>query len=289
MPCPLCPSGRGETYAIVRATVEQDHVPVVGGLVITQDVDAIIVSAHLEVAVVRIQPAVDDLHDRYFALAAQHPIPNPDALYLIGRKAYVSGQFLDAYDAWAMCQILPDYSEVVIPPKRITGMPKTTMIGLIGEDRFIGVYNFTPGQSVSIVDLEKRKFVGEIPTAGCAFLLPNGNNSFTSICSNGSMLTSHLDADGKLAGTTKTPVLFDAENDPIFEDAPVDPQLLSGIDDAHYSRFGCRLRNAVDEDIGCVSSRHAWDTTWTPIGIPSEPVPHRTTATGQPVKLNAAV
>lgn len=108
-------------------------------------------------------------------------------------------------------------AEVIIPPKRITGMPKTTMIGLIGDDRYLGVYNFTPGQSVSIVDLEKREFVGEIPTAGCGFLIPNGKRSFTSICSNGSMLTSHLDRDGKLAGTTKTAVLFDPENDPIFE------------------------------------------------------------------------
>ncbi len=108
-------------------------------------------------------------------------------------------------------------AEVIIPPKRITGMPKTTMIGLLGGDRFIGIYNFTPAQSVSIVDLQEREFVAEIATAGCGFLFPNGERSFTSICANGSMLTSHLDATGKLAGTSKTPVLFDPENDPIFE------------------------------------------------------------------------
>jgi methylamine dehydrogenase heavy chain len=112
-------------------------------------------------------------------------------------------------------------AEILIPSKRITGMPKPLMTGLIDGERFLGVYNFTPGQSVSIIDLEKREFVGEIPTPGCGFLLPNGHRSFTSICSNGSMLTSHLDADGKLRDTTRTPVLFDAENDPIFEVAAV--------------------------------------------------------------------
>lgn len=108
-------------------------------------------------------------------------------------------------------------AEIEIPAKRITGMPKTIMTGLIGDERFLGVYNFTPGQSVSIVDLAERSFVGEIPIAGCAFLLPNGARSFTSICANGSLLTVHLNEDGTLAGTDRSPVAFDAEQDPIFE------------------------------------------------------------------------
>jgi len=107
--------------------------------------------------------------------------------------------------------------EVEIPPKRITGMPKTTMMDLLGDDRFIAGYNFTPSQSVSIVDLDKRSFVGEVPIAGCGFVIPNGARSFTSICANGALLTSHLDTDGRLTGTSKTPVVFDAEEDPIFE------------------------------------------------------------------------
>ena len=112
-------------------------------------------------------------------------------------------------------------AEIEIPAKRITGMPKTTMNGLIGDDRFLGVYNFNPAQSVSIVDLEKRAFVGEVPTPGCGFVLPTGERSFTSICSNGTLLTSHLDADGNLKGTSRTEQLFDANDDPIFETAAV--------------------------------------------------------------------
>ena len=63
-------------------------------------------------------------------------------------------------------------TEIEVPAKRITGMPKVTMSGLIGGDRFLGIYNFTPAQSVSIVDLEKRTFVGEVMTPGCGFILP---------------------------------------------------------------------------------------------------------------------
>ncbi len=156
--------------------------------------------------------------------------------------------------------------EVIIPPKRITGMPKTTMIGLIGDDRFLGVYNFTPGQSVSIVDLEKRTFVGEIPTAGCAFLIPNGKRSFTSICSNGSMLTSHLDREGKLAGTTKTPVLFDPDNDPIFEA----PATADGV--AYFPTFWGNVM-PVDVSGKDIEVQGTWsllgdgDEGWRPGGI----------------------
>ena len=107
--------------------------------------------------------------------------------------------------------------EIIIPPKRISGMPKKAAVSLLGGGKFLGVYNFTPGQSVSIVNLESREFVAEIPTAGCGFVIPNGERSFTSICSNGSFLTTHLNEDGTAAGTTKTDVSFDVDNDPIFE------------------------------------------------------------------------
>ncbi len=122
-------------------------------------------------------------------------------------------------------------AEVVIPAKRITGMPKRIATGLIGDQRFLGVYNFTPGQSVSIVDLKNREFVAEVSTAGCGFVIPNGKRSFTSICANGSFLTSHLNADGSLKDTSKSEAVFDANEDPIFEGAAV----ADGI--AHFPTF----------------------------------------------------
>ena len=108
-------------------------------------------------------------------------------------------------------------AEVVIPSKRITGMPKPVAAQLIGNDRFMGVYNFTPSQSVSIVDLESRTFVEEISTAGCSFVIPNGERSFSSICSNGSFLTTHLDKSGKAVGTSRTESVFSVDDDPVFE------------------------------------------------------------------------
>ena len=111
--------------------------------------------------------------------------------------------------------------EIEIPAKRISGMPKRMASGLLDEGRLLAIYNFTPAQSVTIVDLEKREFIAEVPTAGCSFVLPNGRRSFTSICSNGSLLTSHLNKRGEPTSTSKTEVLFDPDADPIFEAAAV--------------------------------------------------------------------
>jgi methylamine dehydrogenase heavy chain len=111
--------------------------------------------------------------------------------------------------------------EVVIPSKRMTGMPKPIASSLTPDERFLMVYNFTPAQSVSVVDLEKRSFVGEVPTPGCAFAVPTGQRSFFSICSNGTLRTVHLGADGAAAGTGQSDKLFDADADPVFEAAAV--------------------------------------------------------------------
>jgi hypothetical protein len=56
-------SGRGEAGFPTRTAVEQRHLPGVSRLVMTQDVDATVIAAQLEVAVDRVQPTVDDLAD----------------------------------------------------------------------------------------------------------------------------------------------------------------------------------------------------------------------------------
>lgn len=107
--------------------------------------------------------------------------------------------------------------EIEIPAKRLSGMPKTTSTALTRDQRFLAIYNFTPAQSLSIVDLERREFVTEIPLAGCGFVIASGKRGLTSICQNGTFLTQRLDRRGHLAGTSRTAVAFDSEDDPVFE------------------------------------------------------------------------
>lgn len=107
--------------------------------------------------------------------------------------------------------------EIIIPSKRMTGMPKPIATGMSADERLLMVYNFTPAQSVSIVDLVTRTFIAEVPTPGCGFVVPAGQRSFFSICSNGSLRTTHLDQTGKPASSEQSDKLFDADVDPVFE------------------------------------------------------------------------
>lgn len=109
--------------------------------------------------------------------------------------------------------------EIVIPPKRSSNMAMSAAAALTDDERFLVIYNFTPAQSVSIVDTHTREFVGEIDTAGCALVYPTGPRSFFSVCGDGGLLLVTLGEDGKLANRVRSPVLFDATKDPLSEKA----------------------------------------------------------------------
>jgi methylamine dehydrogenase heavy chain len=98
-------------------------------------------------------------------------------------------------------------------------MPMSAAAALTDDERFLVIYNFTPAQSVSIVDTHTRKFVGEIDTAGCALVYPTGPRTFFSVCGDGGLLLVTLGEDGKLGNRVRTPVLFDATKDPLSEKA----------------------------------------------------------------------
>ena len=56
--------------------------------------------------------------------------------------------------------------EVEIPPKRAVNVLTTGNAALSDDGRFLAVFNMTPATSLSIVDVEERRFVGEISTPG---------------------------------------------------------------------------------------------------------------------------
>jgi methylamine dehydrogenase heavy chain len=112
---------------------------------------------------------------------------------------------------------LAPIAEIGIPPKRASHMPMLGNAAVTDDDRFLVIYNFTPAQSVSVVDLKTRKLVGEIDTAGCALVYPTGPRSFFSLCGDGTALTVRLDDAGKAAAKARTAKLFDPVKDPVTE------------------------------------------------------------------------
>lgn len=110
--------------------------------------------------------------------------------------------------------------EVIIPPRKVSSMPERFGTALTADDRLLVVYNFAPGQSISVVDLEKREFVAEYPISGCALVFPTGTSAVSSLCSDGSWLTTVLTTEGELADSHRTPAVTD-NDDPMFEKAAI--------------------------------------------------------------------
>jgi methylamine dehydrogenase heavy chain len=107
--------------------------------------------------------------------------------------------------------------EIVVPPKRSSNMPAMGNAELTDDDRFLLIYNFNPGQSVTVVDTASRKFVGEIEIPGCALVYPTGARSFFSLCADGGLLAITLDDAGNAVRQERMAPFFDAAGDPVSE------------------------------------------------------------------------
>jgi methylamine dehydrogenase heavy chain len=117
--------------------------------------------------------------------------------------------------------------EIEIPPKRMNGVRNDGLVNLTEDERFLLVVNYTPAQSISIVDLENAEFVEEVETPGCSVLYAAGNRDFYSICGNGGFMQIKLGDDGRVISRTRTAPLFDPVNDFLTISA-------SRIDDTWY-------------------------------------------------------
>ncbi|MGO9632626.1 MAG: amine dehydrogenase large subunit [Steroidobacteraceae bacterium] len=108
--------------------------------------------------------------------------------------------------------------EIQIPPRRSSNLPMTANAVLTDDDRFLMIYNFNPGQSVTVIDTKTRQVAGEIETPGCALEYPTGPRSFFTVCGDGSLLMVVLDEHG--AGQQKrTEPLLPMGADPVTERA----------------------------------------------------------------------
>lgn len=117
------------------------------------------------------------------------------------------------YDARKLAPV----GEIVIPPKRQLSIQDPTSMGVTTDGRFLLVANLTPATSVTVVDLQGRKVTGEIGIPGCAEILALGAREFTSVCGDGSMLTTQFDDNARATAQKRTAKpFFDVEKDPVF-------------------------------------------------------------------------
>lgn len=151
---------------------------------------------------------------------AMHVVLSPDGQVIYSPETYFSrgtrGERTDVVTLYDPSHLAP-LGEVIIPPKRSSNLPMIANAQLTDDGRFLLIYNFTPSQSITVVDTRSRKFVGEIETSGCALAYPTGPRSFFSLCADGALLHILLDEAGHAKKSDRTEPLFDVDRDPVTE------------------------------------------------------------------------
>ncbi len=111
---------------------------------------------------------------------------------------------------------LEPQGEIVLPPRRMQVVTQPNAFQMTPDERWAFVMNFTPASSVTVVDLVARKVLGEVQTPACNFVFPTGERGFSSLCSDGSLATWHLDGDGSVKDSSRTKPRIDVDRDPLF-------------------------------------------------------------------------
>jgi methylamine dehydrogenase heavy chain len=126
------------------------------------------------------------------------------------------GERTDALVIYDAATLAPA-GEVVLPPKKASNGGGVALVALLDDGRFAVVFNQTPANSVSVVDVVERKLVGEIATGGCALVYPAGPRRFGMLCLDGSALAITLDESGAESARAVSAKFFDAASDPVTE------------------------------------------------------------------------
>ncbi|MFP6654987.1 MAG: amine dehydrogenase large subunit, partial [Myxococcota bacterium] len=84
-------------------------------------------------------------------------------------------------------------AEIILPHPTAQTNASLALTALLDGDRFMLVFSQFPATLVTVVDLESRQVVEEIPIAGCAGVYPIGQQRFATLCGDGSTLMVNLD------------------------------------------------------------------------------------------------
>ena len=111
-------------------------------------------------------------------------------------------------------------AEIDLPGRLVIG-GKDQLLAASRDGRYAYIYDFNPASSISVVDIARRRVVGRTSVPGCGLVFAHGDSSISSLCGDGSLVTTTFAQHGS-AATTKTATFFDPERDPLFDHADLD-------------------------------------------------------------------
>jgi len=109
-------------------------------------------------------------------------------------------------------------------PKKVAALGYRQYIALMDDRKHLAIFNLTPAQSVSVVNIDTRAFVGEISTPGCALIMQTAGSGFLQMCGDGRLQLIRLDENGGEAKRVRSKQVFDIEEDPFFDKPVLTPE-----------------------------------------------------------------
>ena len=127
------------------------------------------------------------------------------------------GERVDVVEVWDADTLSFKY-EIPISEKRASALNYEGLLRLSADGRWLFVQNATPATSVTVVDMQAKKDVGEISMPGCWAIYPAQSNSkrFASLCGEGNVTTVTLNDSGQEATRTSRGKFFDPDSDAWF-------------------------------------------------------------------------
>ncbi len=148
-------------------------------------------------------------------------ILTPDGKDIIVATGYLSrgqrGQRSDIVEVWDADTLKFKY-EIPIPDKRAMALNYEGLLRLSANGRWLLIQNATPATSVTLVDMQARTALEDIPMPGCFGIYPSQSNPnrFASLCGDGTIATVTLDDAGTVAARSGTGKVFDPDADAWF-------------------------------------------------------------------------
>jgi methylamine dehydrogenase heavy chain len=188
--------------------------------------------------------------------------PSPDGRWLYVAESWLLGprkireDYVTVYDA----RTLRIDAVIELPGARRALMAPTDRSALTADGELLVIFNFKPGTSLTVVDVIRREVVAHELTPGCSLVYPSGQRGVSMICGDGSLLTLHFDATGRVARRHRSAPFFDPDVDPLIENGvPLDGRWL-------FTTYGGSL-HAVDLS----GEQPVFDTPWALVDRDAKP------------------
>ncbi len=123
--------------------------------------------------------------------------------------------YVTIYDA----RTLEVAGEIVLPHRTSESNASLHHIALLDGGRFLVVFSQFPLALATVVDLESRSVAEAVTMTGCAGVYATGEDTFATLCGNGSVVQHRLTPDGRLASRSSSERFFDVVEDPAFMSA----------------------------------------------------------------------